>query len=225
MAVMWEIRGAAVAGGAPGAVCRAAVHPAGPGRGGAGRARCWSPGSAPARRRGGAVRHHQRRHHGPTVDEHVVYQRMAVDVDHWPTMGELMPVVYSPKNPDNWNLVASASPSRRLSSAATSATARWTRYPAADQSCPIRSISATLASLTRGRPCGSPAERSWASISRQCSSVTSFGLPGQQPLAQLVGVVGARRRAARQPPGRRAACRRCPASPSCCCRSPRTARA
>jgi hypothetical protein len=39
---------------------------------------------------------------GPTVDEHVVYQRYAVDVDHWPTMGELYPVVYSPKNPDNW---------------------------------------------------------------------------------------------------------------------------
>jgi hypothetical protein len=39
---------------------------------------------------------------GPTVAEHVVYQRYAVDVDHWPTMGELYPVVYSPKNPDNW---------------------------------------------------------------------------------------------------------------------------
>lgn len=40
---------------------------------------------------------------GPTVNEHVVYQRMAVDVDSWPTMGQLIPVVYSPKNPDNWN--------------------------------------------------------------------------------------------------------------------------
>jgi hypothetical protein len=39
---------------------------------------------------------------GPTVDEHVVYQQLAVDVDHWPTMGELFPVMYSPKNPDNW---------------------------------------------------------------------------------------------------------------------------
>ena len=39
---------------------------------------------------------------GPTVNEHVVYQRMAVDVDSWPTMGQLIPVVYSPKNPDNW---------------------------------------------------------------------------------------------------------------------------
>ena len=39
---------------------------------------------------------------GPTVDEHVVYQRYAVDVEDWPTMGELYPVVYSPKNPDNW---------------------------------------------------------------------------------------------------------------------------
>ena len=39
---------------------------------------------------------------GPTVNEHAVYQRMAVDVDAWPVMGELFPVVYSPKNPDNW---------------------------------------------------------------------------------------------------------------------------
>jgi hypothetical protein len=40
---------------------------------------------------------------GPTVDEHVVYQRMVVDTDHWPTMGQLIPVLYSQKNPDNWN--------------------------------------------------------------------------------------------------------------------------
>jgi hypothetical protein len=39
---------------------------------------------------------------GPTVNEHVVYQRMEVDVDQWPTMGQLFPVVYSTKNPDNW---------------------------------------------------------------------------------------------------------------------------
>jgi hypothetical protein len=39
---------------------------------------------------------------GPTVSEHAVYARLAVDVDRWPAMGELHPVVYSPKNPDNW---------------------------------------------------------------------------------------------------------------------------
>ena len=39
---------------------------------------------------------------GPTVAEHVVYQRMAVDAANWPTMGQLIPVVYSPKNPDKW---------------------------------------------------------------------------------------------------------------------------
>ncbi|WP_166903833.1 hypothetical protein [Mycobacterium sp. DL440] len=39
---------------------------------------------------------------GPTVNEHVVYQRMAVDVGAWPTMGALFPVVYSPGNPDKW---------------------------------------------------------------------------------------------------------------------------
>src|ERR1700752_2062735 len=39
---------------------------------------------------------------GPTVNEYAVYQRMVVDVDQWPTMGQLLPVVYSPTNPDNW---------------------------------------------------------------------------------------------------------------------------
>lgn len=43
---------------------------------------------------------------GPTVNEHVVYQRMAVDVEDWPKIGELRPVVYSPRNPDKWNFVA-----------------------------------------------------------------------------------------------------------------------
>ncbi len=43
--------------------------------------------------------------HGPTIDEHEVYQRYAVDVDNWPSIGDLLPVVYSPRNPDNWNLV------------------------------------------------------------------------------------------------------------------------
>jgi hypothetical protein len=41
---------------------------------------------------------------GPTVNEHVVYQRFAIDVESWPSMGELIPVVYSQKNPDNWRL-------------------------------------------------------------------------------------------------------------------------
>jgi hypothetical protein len=47
---------------------------------------------------------------GPTVNEHVVYQRLEVDVNDWPTMGELFPVVYSPKNPDNWRFAPSDGP-------------------------------------------------------------------------------------------------------------------
>ncbi len=39
---------------------------------------------------------------GPTINEHTVYQRMVVDVDNWPKMGDLKPVVYSQRNPDNW---------------------------------------------------------------------------------------------------------------------------
>ena len=47
---------------------------------------------------------------GPTVNEHVIYQRLEVDVDAWPTMGALFPVVYSPKNPDNWRFTPQAGP-------------------------------------------------------------------------------------------------------------------
>jgi hypothetical protein len=39
---------------------------------------------------------------GPGVDEHVVYQRMAVDASQWPVMGQLIPVAYTPGNPDKW---------------------------------------------------------------------------------------------------------------------------
>ncbi|MCV7095740.1 hypothetical protein [Mycobacterium kubicae] len=45
---------------------------------------------------------------GPTVSEHAVYQRMAVSVDQWPTVGQVLPVVYSPKNPDNWRFAPDA---------------------------------------------------------------------------------------------------------------------
>ena len=41
---------------------------------------------------------------GPAVNEHPVYYRTAVDVNDWPSMGQLLPVLYSQKNPDNWRL-------------------------------------------------------------------------------------------------------------------------
>jgi hypothetical protein len=47
---------------------------------------------------------------GPTVNEHVVYQRLAVDADQWPTMSQLFDVMYSPKNPDNWTFAPQDGP-------------------------------------------------------------------------------------------------------------------
>lgn len=35
---------------------------------------------------------------------------MAVDVNRWPSMGDLIPVVYSPKNPDNWTFAPPEQP-------------------------------------------------------------------------------------------------------------------
>jgi hypothetical protein len=39
---------------------------------------------------------------GPTLNEYTVYQRMTADVEKWPTVSELRPVVYSQRNPDKW---------------------------------------------------------------------------------------------------------------------------
>ena len=39
---------------------------------------------------------------GPTVSDYTVYLRMTADVEHWPSVGELRPVVYSQRNPDKW---------------------------------------------------------------------------------------------------------------------------
>jgi hypothetical protein len=47
---------------------------------------------------------------GPNVNEHAVYARLAVNVDQWPTMGQLHPVVYSAKNPDNWKFAPPETP-------------------------------------------------------------------------------------------------------------------
>jgi hypothetical protein len=43
---------------------------------------------------------------GPTISDYTVYQRMTADVDRWPAVGELKPVVYSQRNPDNWAFTA-----------------------------------------------------------------------------------------------------------------------
>ena len=59
----------------------------------------------------------------------------------------------------------------------------------AGQPWPIRSSSATLVSFTRGRPCGSPADRSWSSISFQWSSVTSLGCRDSSHSTSVLGVV------------------------------------
>lgn len=47
---------------------------------------------------------------GPTLNEYSVYQRMAVDVDRWPVIGQEFPVVYSPRNPDNWSFAPTQPP-------------------------------------------------------------------------------------------------------------------
>jgi hypothetical protein len=47
---------------------------------------------------------------GPTLNEYSVYQRMAVDVNAWPTVGQMMPVLYSTKNPNHWKFAPPAPP-------------------------------------------------------------------------------------------------------------------
>lgn len=47
---------------------------------------------------------------GPTVNEYTVYTRMVVDVNAWPTMGQLIDVAYSPGNPEKWAFAPSPVP-------------------------------------------------------------------------------------------------------------------
>ena len=47
---------------------------------------------------------------GPTVSDYTVYQRMTADVDRWPSVGELKPVVYSERNPEKWAFAAAEPP-------------------------------------------------------------------------------------------------------------------
>ncbi len=47
---------------------------------------------------------------GPTVREHEVYTRVVMGVGSAPSMGQLMPVVYSPKNPDKWGFAPTQAP-------------------------------------------------------------------------------------------------------------------
>lgn len=49
---------------------------------------------------------------GPSVNEHEVYGRLAIDVAQWPVMGQLIPVAYSPKNPDNWHFAPNPPPAQ-----------------------------------------------------------------------------------------------------------------
>jgi hypothetical protein len=49
---------------------------------------------------------------GPTISDYTVYQRMTADVDRWPSVGELRPVVYSQRNPDKWAFAAPDTPDR-----------------------------------------------------------------------------------------------------------------
>ncbi|BBZ27443.1 hypothetical protein MMAD_17380 [Mycolicibacterium madagascariense] len=47
---------------------------------------------------------------GPTVREHEVYSRMVMNVGASPAIGQLLPVVYSPKNPDKWGFAPTDAP-------------------------------------------------------------------------------------------------------------------
>jgi hypothetical protein len=47
---------------------------------------------------------------GPTVREHEVYTRVQMNVGASPTMGQLLPVMYSPKNPDKWGFAPTQAP-------------------------------------------------------------------------------------------------------------------
>ena len=58
---------------------------------------------------------------GPNVNEHVVYQQLFVDAGGAPTMGQLIPVVYAPNNPDKWFFAPSVEQQSRAARVTASA--------------------------------------------------------------------------------------------------------
>ena len=44
------------------------------------------------------------------IDQASMLDDAAVDVDQWPTMGQLIPVAYSTKNPDKWGFAPAEPP-------------------------------------------------------------------------------------------------------------------
>lgn len=47
---------------------------------------------------------------GPTVSEHEIYTRMVMNVGQSPTVGQLIPVLYAPNNPDKWGFAPPDAP-------------------------------------------------------------------------------------------------------------------
>ncbi|WP_099051392.1 DUF3592 domain-containing protein [Mycobacteroides salmoniphilum] len=46
---------------------------------------------------------------GPTVAEYITYRQIVRDVNNWPRIGDLIPVLYSPKNPERWDVLLAPS--------------------------------------------------------------------------------------------------------------------
>ncbi|RIS68908.1 hypothetical protein [Mycobacteroides abscessus] len=47
---------------------------------------------------------------GPTVAEYITYRQIVRDVNDWPRIGDLIPVLYPLKNPDRWNILLAPLP-------------------------------------------------------------------------------------------------------------------
>ncbi|MUM20480.1 hypothetical protein FZI91_02010 [Mycobacterium sp. CBMA271] len=47
---------------------------------------------------------------GPTVAEYITYRQIVRDVNDWPRVGDLIPVLYPPKNPDRWDILLAPPP-------------------------------------------------------------------------------------------------------------------
>lgn len=47
---------------------------------------------------------------GPTVAEYITYRQIVRDVNDWPRIGDLIPVLYPPKNPERWDILLAPPP-------------------------------------------------------------------------------------------------------------------
>ena len=153
---------------------------------------------------------------GPTVNEHVVYQQLAVDVERVAVDGAADPGGVLAEEPGQWAFA----PDGACPPAVTADAGNRQLHGRTAWQLPVADAQQFGdAGQLDPRPAQrSPVARSCASISCQWSSVTSLGWRASSHVDQFLGMIVADIGESAPAEVGEQRCRRCPRSPSCCCR-------